>query len=132
MHSGVKVLQPATIAPEKAAQDSIVAVPLPATPTTAPVSLASSIYGRTTEMGTAREGGDTERGESIVEGSRATGTAKARDRDNVRVGLGEEITSIVRRFPRVNFEKVRSLVPSPSIGILTARTSHRSMSPGEQ
>lgn len=71
-------------------------------------SLASSMRRGTTETGTAREGGDTERGESVIEGSRVTGTAKERE-VAVRVGLGEEITSVVRRFPRVNFEKVGRL-----------------------
>ncbi|KAL8293651.1 hypothetical protein RQP46_000352 [Phenoliferia psychrophenolica] len=55
--------------------------------------------------GTAREGGGTERAESVLSpGSKTTGTAVGKE--TVHVNLGEEITSVVRRFPRVNFEKV--------------------------
>ncbi|GAA6059244.1 hypothetical protein JCM10212_006637 [Sporobolomyces blumeae] len=71
-----------------------------------PATRTSSIV-RGTDAGTvtAREGTDTERAESIVTGeSLATGTAVAKE--TTYANLGEEITSVVRRFPRVNFEKV--------------------------
>ncbi|GAA5873777.1 hypothetical protein JCM1840_002070 [Sporobolomyces johnsonii] len=74
----------------------------PSEPTTRASSLVRGTDGGTV---TAREGGDTERAESIVTGdSLATGTATGKDA--TYANLGEEITSVVRRFPRVNFEKV--------------------------
>lgn len=60
--------------------------------------------------GTAREGGATERAESVLSpGSKTTGTAVG-GKETVHVNLGEEITSVVRRFPRVNFEKVSTTI----------------------
>jgi hypothetical protein len=65
----------------------------------------SSSLQRGTDGGTAREGGETERGESeIEEGSRVTGTVLGREVGHSN--LGEELTSVVRKFPRINFEKV--------------------------
>lgn len=65
----------------------------------------SSSLVRGTDGGTAREGGDTERAESHMSpASTKTGTAVGRETHHAN--LGEEITSVVRRFPRVNFEKV--------------------------
>ncbi|POY75900.1 hypothetical protein BMF94_0983 [Rhodotorula taiwanensis] len=71
-----------------------------------PPTRASSVL-RGTDAGTitAREGEDTERAESIMSReSLHTGTAIGKD--NEYATFGEEITSVVRRFPRVNFEKV--------------------------
>lgn len=63
----------------------------------------SSSVPRGTDAGTAREGGQTETAGSV---SKATGTV--RDRDGLSyVNLGEEMTSVVRRFSRITFEKVR-------------------------
>ncbi|BGP10732.1 hypothetical protein JCM10049v2_006624 [Rhodotorula toruloides] len=62
---------------------------------------------RGTDAGTAtaREGEETERAESVMSReSMQTGTAVGKD--ILYANLGEEITSVVRRFPRVNFEKV--------------------------
>lgn len=65
----------------------------------------SSSRVRGTDGGTAREGGETERAESALSpGSAKTGTAVGREVQHAT--LGEEITSVVRRFPRINFEKV--------------------------
>ncbi|KAM0753036.1 hypothetical protein T439DRAFT_332981 [Meredithblackwellia eburnea MCA 4105] len=65
----------------------------------------SSSLVRGTDGGTAREGGETEKAESVLSpGSKATATPIGREQ--VHANLGEEFTSIVRRFPRVNFEKV--------------------------
>lgn len=67
----------------------------------------SSSLQRGTDGGTAREGGETERADSVVSlGSKLTGTALGKE--SVHANLGEEMTSIVRGFPRVNFEKVSS------------------------
>ncbi|KAK4704736.1 SEA/GATOR complex protein SEA3/WDR59, partial [Phenoliferia sp. Uapishka_3] len=72
---------------------------------TRPGETRSSSLQRGTDAGTAREGGETERAESVLApGSKTTGTAVGKE--TVHVNLGEEITSVVRRFPRVNFEKV--------------------------
>jgi imidazolonepropionase-like amidohydrolase len=70
------------------------------------VTRASSLV-RGTDGGTvtAREGDDTERAESESRQSAATGTAVGKE--VMYANLGEEITSVVRRFPRVTFEKVR-------------------------
>lgn len=66
----------------------------------------SSSLVRGTDGGiTAREGGETER-ESIDEGSRTTAVIGGRGKDANHANLGEEITSVVRRFQRINFEKV--------------------------
>lgn len=68
----------------------------------------SSSLVRGTDAGTAREGGETERAESVLSlGSAKTGTAIGRELQHST--LGEEITSVVRRFPRINFEKVSLL-----------------------
>ncbi|GAA5868359.1 hypothetical protein JCM8547_002164 [Rhodosporidiobolus lusitaniae] len=69
------------------------------------VTRASSIM-RGTDGGTAtaREGEETERAESESRQSAATGTAVGKEM--LYANLGEEITSVVRRFPRVTFEKV--------------------------
>ncbi|GAA5984809.1 hypothetical protein JCM10908_003515 [Rhodotorula pacifica] len=71
-----------------------------------PQTRASSVV-QGTDAGTitAREGEDTERAESIMSReSLQTGTAVGKN--NEYATLGEEVTSVVRRFPRVNFEKV--------------------------
>ncbi|GAA5995621.1 uncharacterized protein JCM10292_005285 [Rhodotorula paludigena] len=71
-----------------------------------PSTRASSVV-RGTDTGTltAREGDETERAESVLSGeSRQTGTAIGKD--ILYANLGEEITSVVRRFGRINFEKV--------------------------
>ncbi|BGP34712.1 hypothetical protein JCM10296v2_006534 [Rhodotorula toruloides] len=70
------------------------------------VAKANSVA-RGTDGGTAtaREGEETERAESVMSReSMQTGTAVGKD--ILYANLGEEITSVVRRFPRVNFEKV--------------------------
>ncbi|GEM10921.1 WD repeat protein [Rhodotorula toruloides] len=70
------------------------------------VAKANSVA-RGTDAGTAtaREGEETERAESVMSReSMQTGTAIGKD--ILYANLGEEITSVVRRFPRVNFEKV--------------------------
>lgn len=83
---------------------------------TQPQTRASSVVrgGADTDTATAREGEDTERAESIMSReSLQTGTAVGKNAEYAT--LGEEVTSVVRRFPRVNFEKVgylSSLVPS--------------------
>ncbi|GAA6036347.1 hypothetical protein JCM8097_001678 [Rhodosporidiobolus ruineniae] len=66
---------------------------------------ASSII-RGTDGGTAtaREGDETERAESESRRSEVTGTAVGKE--VLYANLGEEVTSVVRRFPRVTFEKV--------------------------
>ncbi|GAA5838036.1 hypothetical protein JCM11251_006830 [Rhodosporidiobolus azoricus] len=71
----------------------------------ATVTRASSLV-RGTDGGTvtAREGDETERAESESRRSEATGTAVGKE--VLYANLGEEITSVVRRFPRVTFEKV--------------------------
>lgn len=76
----------------------------------------SSSLQRGTDGGTAREGGETERGESeFEEGSRLTGTVLGREVGHSN--LGEELTSVVRKLPRINFEKVSPprLVCKPSV-----------------
>ena len=74
----------------------------------------SSSLVRGTDAGTAREGGETERAESVMSpGSARTGTAVGREVQHTN--LGEEITSVVRRFPRVNFEKVSSRLSSHAL-----------------
>jgi hypothetical protein len=111
--TGVKVLQP-PIESDPLSVDHIVTSPLTDV-SCDPISVATSVAGSTrrgatTEAGTLREGGETARGgESEFSGSKVTGTA-TKDRDTIRVGLGEEITSVVRRFPRINFEKVCFIV----------------------
>lgn len=72
-----------------------------------PQTRASSVVrgGADTDTATAREGEDTERAESIMSReSLQTGTAVGKNAEYAT--LGEEVTSVVRRFPRVNFEKV--------------------------
>ncbi|KAM0786987.1 hypothetical protein ACM66B_002405 [Microbotryomycetes sp. NB124-2] len=61
---------------------------------------------RGTDAGTAREGGETERGDSVMSPGGSTRTGTALPREPQHANLGEEITSAVRRFPRINFEKV--------------------------
>ncbi|KAK4047078.1 hypothetical protein OIV83_005641 [Microbotryomycetes sp. JL201] len=61
---------------------------------------------RGTDAGTAREGGDTERGDSVMSPGGSTRTGTALPKEPQHANLGEEITSAVRRFPRINFEKV--------------------------
>lgn len=71
-----------------------------------PSTRANSVV-RGTDAGTvtAREGDETERADSVLSGeSRQTGTAVGKE--YLYANLGEEITSVVRRFPRINFEKV--------------------------
>lgn len=70
----------------------------------------SSSVPRGTDAGTAREGGETEMGGSVLLDGRSKATGTVKERDGGYVNLGEEITSIVRRFSRVNFEKVRLLL----------------------
>jgi hypothetical protein len=82
---------------------------------TQPQTRASSVVrgGADTDTATAREGEDTERAESIMSReSLQTGTAVGKNAEYAT--LGEEVTSVVRRFPRVNFEKVGVL---PSSGL---------------
>lgn len=85
-----------------------------------------SVYGGaggTDGGGTAREGGETERAEGSLldKGSRGTGTelagggVRSAARDAVYANLGEEVTSVVRRFPRINFEKVNRFLSSFTI-----------------
>lgn len=79
-----------------------------------PSTRASSVV-RGTDTGTltAREGDETERAESVLSGeSRQTGTAIGKD--ILYANLGEEITSVVRRFGRINFEKASASIPSCS------------------
>lgn len=74
---------------------------------TQPQTRASSVVrgGADTDAATAREGEDTERAESIMSReSLQTGTAVGKNAEYAT--LGEEVTSVVRRFPRVNFEKI--------------------------
>lgn len=77
------------------------------------VDTRSSSLQRGTDGGTAREGGETERAESaLMSGSRTTAQNHNGNGGNgglVHKNLGEEVTSVVRRFPRVNFEKVSYL-----------------------
>lgn len=61
---------------------------------------------RGTDGGTAREGEQTERGGGSVISAGSKTTAAHGGRGNLFANLGEEMTSVVRRFPRVNFEKV--------------------------
>ncbi|SCV69342.1 BQ2448_2362 [Microbotryum intermedium] len=64
----------------------------------------SSSLQRGTDGGTAREGGETERADSLLSpGSTKTGTALAKN--SQFSNLGEEFTTLTRRFPRVRFEK---------------------------
>ncbi|SGY76496.1 BQ5605_C005g03494 [Microbotryum silenes-dioicae] len=64
----------------------------------------SSSLQRGTDGGTAREGGETERADSVLSpGSTKTGTAHAKD--SQFSNLGEEFTTLTRKFPRVRFEK---------------------------
>lgn len=71
---------------------------------------ASSVQ-RGTDSGTAREGGETERGDSVATGSKATTTTPGKE--GVHANLGEDITAVVRRFKRINFEKVSPSPPFP-------------------
>lgn len=76
-----------------------------AAPSQPPTRASSVVRGTDAGTITAREGEDTERAESIMSReSLHTGTAIGKD--NEYATFGEEITSVVRRFPRVNFEKV--------------------------
>jgi len=87
---------------------------------TAPPSTRASSIVRGTDGGTAtaREGDETERADSVLSGeSRQTGTAVGKE--YLYANLGEEITSVVRRFPRINFEKVRSSPSSPPLRACT-------------
>ncbi|GAA6049970.1 hypothetical protein JCM3770_007074 [Rhodotorula araucariae] len=104
---GVKIIRPPQGA-EVAAVDEPEERPAgePGEQTAAPLTRASSAI-RGTDGGTvtAREGDETERAESVVSGeSRQTGTAVGKE--YLYANLGEEVTSVVRRFPRINFEKV--------------------------
>lgn len=103
---------------------------------TQPQTRASSVVrgGADTDAATAREGEDTERAESIMSReSLQTGTAVGKNAEYAT--LGEEVTSVVRRFPRVNFEKVGC----PPLFWSESRThaffvapSRRSMSPDDR
>lgn len=89
------------------------------------VETRSSSLQRGTDAGTAREGGETERAESMVSaGSKATGTQLGRE--VTHANLGEEITSVVRRFPRVNFEKASNTRSARWTSLI--RSSRRSTS----
>ncbi|BGP42803.1 hypothetical protein JCM10449v2_006815 [Rhodotorula kratochvilovae] len=71
----------------------------------APTRASSAVRGTDGGTVTAREGDETERADSVFSGeSRQTGTAVGKE--YLFANLGEEITSVVRRFPRINFEKV--------------------------
>lgn len=88
--------------------------PESAVPPSQPETRASSVVrGTDAETLTAREGDDTERADSVMSReSLQTGTAVGKN--NEYATFGEEVTSVVRRFPRVNFEKVRRFLPSVS------------------
>ncbi|GAA5942949.1 Mtc5p [Sporobolomyces koalae] len=103
---GVKVIKPVPTHEEDLASDDLERKGRTEERASESATRSSSML-RGTDAGTvtAREGTDTERAESLVTGeSLATGTATAREA--TYQNLGEEITSVVRRFPRVNFEKV--------------------------
>ncbi|GAA6014736.1 hypothetical protein JCM11491_001958 [Sporobolomyces phaffii] len=103
---GVKIIKPVPALEDEIASDDLERKGRPEERPSEPATRASSMA-RGTDAGTvtAREGTDTERAESLITGeSLATGTATAREA--TYTNLGEEITSVVRRFPRVNFEKV--------------------------
>ncbi|BGP19369.1 hypothetical protein JCM10213v2_007458 [Rhodosporidiobolus nylandii] len=73
-------------------------------PPEAPTRASSIVRGTEGGTSTAREGEETERAESESRRSEQTGTAVGKEL--LYANLGEEITSVVRRFPRVTFEKV--------------------------
>ncbi|GAA5900867.1 Mtc5p [Sporobolomyces salmoneus] len=103
---GVKIIKPVPALEDEQASDDLERKGRTEDRHSEPTTRASSMV-RGTDAGTvtAREGTDTERAESLVTGeSLATGTATAKEA--TYTNLGEEITSVVRRFPRVNFEKV--------------------------
>jgi len=112
---GVKIIKPVPALEDELASEEMDRKARSEDRPSEPATRGSSMV-RGTDAGTvtAREGADTERAESIVTGeSLATGTATARE--STYTNLGEEITSVVRRFPRVNFEKVSfdTLIPPP-------------------
>ncbi|GAA5948228.1 hypothetical protein JCM3765_001326 [Sporobolomyces pararoseus] len=103
---GVKIIKPVPALEDELVSDDLERKGRTEDRPSEPTTRANSMI-RGTDAGTvtAREGTDTERAESLVTGeSLATGTATAKEA--TYSNLGEEITSVVRRFPRVNFEKV--------------------------
>lgn len=119
---GVKIIKPVPTLEDEQAIDDFErkgrAEDRPSEPTT---RTSSMVRGTDAGTVTAREGTDTERAESLVTGeSLATGTATAKE--TTYTNLGEEITSVVRRFPRVNFEKVSYF---PAFVLHTAQSNSR-------
>jgi hypothetical protein len=119
---GVKIIKPVPALEDEQASDDLErkgrTEERPSEPTT---RANSAVRGTDAGTVTAREGTDTERAESFVTGeSLATGTATAKE--TTYSNLGEEITSVVRRFPRVNFEKV-SLLPCRLLIVLALISS---------
>ncbi|GAA5921064.1 hypothetical protein JCM3775_004075 [Rhodotorula graminis] len=104
---GVKIIRPVQASEAPAVDESEHTHAEGTDEQTAPPSTRASSIVRGTDGGTAtaREGDETERADSVLSGeSRQTGTAVGKE--YLYANLGEEITSVVRRFPRINFEKV--------------------------
>ncbi|KAK4047185.1 hypothetical protein OIO90_006294 [Microbotryomycetes sp. JL221] len=112
---GVKVIKPSLMNPDNSellgditskASNAGTTTLHDATRASSPTTKGDRLERRTDAGMTAREGGDTERADSVMSPGGSTRTGTALPREPHHANLGEEITSAVRRFPRVNFEKV--------------------------